>query len=156
MAFKKGGSQRPQLSISTSIFVRKGKYIKGPSFGLWSADNGPMARGTVKDDYLQELADFLQKAAKRDMGVSFALFENKDKKRSRDDDDDDEDWGKGKRKREEEEEDDEKPAKRKSKREEEEEEDEEKSSSRKSSKSEKSSGKSGKKSGGDWDFDDDD
>lgn len=145
MAFKRGGHSRPQYSISTSIFVRKGKYIKGPSFGLWDADSGPMARGSVKDSYLEELQDFLSKAAKREQSVSFALFKNKPtKKKDEDDDDDDDD-----NEEEDEENDDDG---------EEEDEKEEKPSKRKPEKSSKSSGKSSKKSGGkkDWDFDDDD
>jgi hypothetical protein len=135
MAFKRGGSKRPQFSISTSVFVRKGKYIKGPSFGLWDADSPVVARGSVKEDYLAELAEFLQKAVDKDLSVSFALFKNK---KQRDE--------------EEEEEDDEKEERRgkrgkRSRDEEEEEEDE---------KEEKRGKKTGKKSGkkDDWDFDD--
>jgi hypothetical protein len=132
MAFKRGGSKRPQFSISTSVFVRKGKYIKGPSFGLWDADSPVMARGSVKEDYLEELAEVLTKAADKGVSVSFSLFKNK------------------KQRDEEEEEDDEKEERRskRSKRNEEEEEDEEKE--------EKRGKKTGKKSGkkDDWDFDD--
>jgi hypothetical protein len=132
MARDRGGSKRPQYSVSTSVFVRKGKYIKGPSFGLWDADSPVMARGSVKEDYLEELAEFLTKAADKGVSVSFSLFKNK------------------KQRDEEEEEDDEKEERRskRSKRNEEEEEDEEKE--------EKRGKKTGKKSGkkDDWDFDD--
>lgn len=147
MAFKKGGHQRPQYSISTSVFVRKGKYLKGPSFGLWLAESGPMARGSVKEDYLQELVEFLEKAQSKDQSVSFALFKNKPKKdRDEDDDDDDED--------EDEDEDGDED-------EDEDEKEEKKSKKRKAEKPEKSSGKSKDKAGKkgakkDWDFDEDD
>lgn len=151
MAFGKS-SKRPQYSVSTSIFVRKGKYIKGPSFGLWDADSGPMARGSVKDNYLTELREFLAKAEKREQSVSFSLFKNKAKKKVDEDDDDDDDDDEEEEEEEEEdeeeedeEEEEEKPAKKKA--------------AKKSSKSvHKSAGKGGKKSGkkGDWDFDDED
>lgn len=115
MAFKKrsGGGNRPKYSIAVSVAVRKGKYVKGPSFGLWTADSGPTARGSVKEDYLQELIDFLSKAAKRDQSVSFALFENDKKKSRKDEDDDDEDEEDEKDEVGEEEEEDDKPAKKK-------------------------------------------
>lgn len=140
MAFKRGGHKRPQYSVSTSVAIRKGKYLKGPSFGLWLNDSDvPMARGSVKENYLSELVEFLTKAERKDLSVSFALFKNKDKKRRDKDDDDDEEE------------------------EEEEEEDEDKKSAKKTGKkagpSKKDSGKkSDKKSGkkSDWDFDDDD
>lgn len=133
MAFSKSHS-KPQYSVSTSVSIRKGKYVKGPSFGLWLADSGPMARGTVKEDYLGELIAFLKKAHANDQGVAFALFKNKPKRDEdddRDDDDDDDDDAEDekpakKKKRPAEDDDDEKPAKKKAK----------------------------KKS--DWDFDDDD
>lgn len=145
MAFKKrGGNSRPKYSIATSVFIRKGKYVKGPSFGLWTADNGPMARGTIKEDYLDDLISLLQNAQKKELGVSFALFKNDEERDSgeyrskRDDDDDDE--KPSRRKREEEEDEDEKPARRKRKAAEEDDEDE------------KPSKKGGKKKD-DWDFD---
>ena len=135
MAFKGKGSSKPQYSISTSIFVRKGKYIKGPSFGLWNAETGPMARGSVKEDYLIELASFLKKAHNNEQSVSFALFKNKLKKDADEEEDEDE--------KDEDDEEEEKPSKK---------------SSKKPSKSDgKSDKKAGKKSGkkDDWDFDDD-
>ena len=134
MAFKKRSSHsKPKYSISTSVAVRQGKYIKGPSFGLWDADTGPMARGSVKEGYLTELIEFLKKAEAKDLSVGFSLFKNTEKK-DRDEDDDEE----------EEEEDDpaEKPAKKKKKPVKEEEEEEEE---------EKPAKKSKKKD--DWDFD---
>lgn len=139
MSFKRGGgSNKPQYSISTSVFIRKGKYAKGPSFGLWDADSGPMARGSVKEEYLEDLIGFLKKALSNEQSVSFALFKNKDKRREEDEDDEKE-YG---NKRREKEEDDEKPARGK----------------RREEEDEKSSKKSGKKSGkkDDWGFDDDD
>ena len=154
MAFnKRGGSSRPKYSVATSVFVRKGKYLKGPTFGLWLADNGPMARGSVKDEYLEDLISFLQKAAKNEMSVSFALFKNQEKK-----DDDDEGEYRSRRSREEEDEDD-KPARRKRREEPEEEEDEKpaKRKSKKSEEEEEEDDKPAKKSKGkkdDWDFDD--
>ena len=97
MAFNRGGnSDRPQYSISTSVFIRKGKYIKGPSFGLWEADSGPMMRGSVKEKYLAELISFLEKAQERDASVSFSLFKNdtgKKKSRFNGDEDEDGEWG---------------------------------------------------------------
>jgi len=147
--FKGKGSTKPTMSISTSIFVRKGKYIKGPSFGLWPAETGPVARGTVKDDYLIELAQFLKKAHGNDQSVSFALFKNKPKKDADEDEDEDEDEEEEENEDEDEDED------------EDDDEEEEKPSKRKGKKSSKSGGKSGNKSGkktgkkDDWDFDDD-
>jgi hypothetical protein len=147
MAFKKSfKGKRPQYSISTSVAVRKGKYVQGPSFGLWDNDGkGPMARGSVKEDYLGELISFLRKAEKNEQSVSFALFKNKLKKSRDEDDDDDED--------EDEDEEDEKEDE-----DEDEDEEDEKPAKKKSSKKEnpsKGKGKDKKKSGKDWDFDDD-
>ena len=141
-------NKRPQYSISSSVAIRKGKYKQGPSFGLWINDGkGPMARGSVKENYLEELAAFLSKAAKNDLSVSFSLFKNKKKVEDDDEEEDDEEDEEEK----DEEEDEEK---------EDDDEEEEKPAKRKSSKSTKSSGKSSgkaeKKSSKDWDFDDDD
>ena len=110
MAFRSSGSDRPQYSISTSVFIRKGKYIKGPSFGLWEADSGPMMRGSVKEKYLAELIAFLEKAQERDASVSFSLFKNDTGKKKRSNDDDEEEWGS---KRKEKDEDDEPAPKKK-------------------------------------------
>ena len=144
MSFKRGGHKRPQYSISTSVAVRKGKYLKGPSFGLWINDDNdvPMARGSVKENYLSELAAFLRKAESKDLSVSFALFKNKDKKR-RDEDDDDSD-------------DDEEEAEEKDtdSDDDEEEDEDEKPAKKASKKAAKKSSKKGKKS--DWDFDSED
>jgi hypothetical protein len=141
----KFGGSRPEFSISTSVFIRKGKYAKGPSFGLWKAESGPVARGSVKEEYLGDLISFLQKASKNEQSVSFALFKNKPKKDEDDAEDDDEDED------EEDEEEDE---------DDEDEEEEEKPAKKAATKSSKSSGKSdsksSKKSKKDWDFDDDD
>ena len=146
------GNPKPQYSIGTSVAIRKGKYVKGPSFGLWINDKSdfPMARGSVKENYLTELIEFLQKCEKRDLSASFALFKNKKEKHS--DDDGDSEWSSKKDK---DSDDDFDMPKKKSKREEPEDEDE-KPSKKSSSKSSKSSGKEGKKSGSDWDFNDDD
>jgi len=144
MAFKRSGGNKPEFSIRASVSPRKGKYVNGPSAGLWLADNGPMARGSLKENYLEEFISFLQKAAKNDMSVSLSLFKNDSKKRSRDEDEDEDgEWG-SKRKakaRDEEEEEEEKPAAKKKRKPVDEEEEEE----------EKPAKKSKKKS--DWDFD---
>jgi len=142
MAFKRGGHSRPQFSISTSVFIRKGKYAKGPSFGLWTADSGPVARGSVKEEYLDDLIEFLRKAQKNEMGVSFALFKNKSKG-----EDDDGEYRSKRRDRDEDEDGDkeEKRSSRRGRKEEDEDEDKEERSSKR--------GKKGKKD--DWDFDND-
>lgn len=152
MAFRRGGSKRPEYSIATSVMIRKGKYKKGPSFGMWKSDNGPIARGSVKEDYLGELGKFLRIAAQKEQSVSFALFKNKPK-RDEDDEDEDEDD------EDEDEEEDEDEDDEDGDDEEDEEEEEEKSSKRKGKKSSKGGSKNGKKSGKksgkkkDWDFD---
>lgn len=87
----KGGGNRPHMSIAFS-YKKGDEYVKGPSFGLWRNEDGdvPAARGSVKEEYLAELAEFLSKADKRGRTVSAALFENSGKaKKSRDEDDDD-------------------------------------------------------------------
>ena len=148
MAFRKGGSKRPTQFIAVTATVRKGKYVKGPAIGLWEGDGGkgPIARGSIKDDYLAQLIRFLRKHSGD--SVSFAVFESnqKFKKKSRDEDDEDED---------DEEEDDEDED---NEEEEEDDEEEEKHSRRSTKKSSKSGGKSSKKKGkkSDWDFDEDD
>jgi len=152
MAFGKSHN-KPEYSISTSVSPRKGKYVKGPSFGLWLADNGPMARGSVKEDYLNELVSFLRKAASEDMSVAFALFKNDNKKSKRRDDDDDneEEYGSKRRSKDE---DDEPPAKKKRRPEPEEEEEEAPPKKKKPVEEEEEEApakKSKKKS--DWDFD---
>ncbi len=139
--------KRPDFGfLGVSVMVRKGKYVKGPTIGLYSNDNGPIARGSVKEDYLDSLREFLNKAAKHDQSVSFALFKNK---KRQDDDDEDED----------EEEDDEEENEEDEEEEEEDDEEEEEPENRKSKKSKKSGGKIDKKAGtkkgkkSDWDFD---
>ncbi len=157
MAFRgRGGHSRPKYSISTSVKIRDGKYAKGPSFGLWDADSGPMARGSVKDEYLEDLVEFLEKAAKKEVPVAFALFKNKDKgrddddgeyrsRRSREDDDRDE---KPRRRRDREDEDEDKEEKRSSRRSRKEEDEDEGKEERSSKRSKKGSKKDS------WDFDD--
>ena len=155
MAFKRrGGHKRPEYSIATSVMIRKGKYKKGPSFGMWKSDNGPIARGSVKEDYLGELGKFLRIAAQKEQSVSFALFKNKPKRDEDEDDDDDDDDD-----NDEEEEEDDEDEEDEDDDEEDEEEEEEKSSKRRGKKSPKGGSKSSKKSGKksskkkDWDFD---
>ena len=144
MAFKKASHNKPEYSISTSVAIRKGKYIKGPSFGLWIVDNGPVARGSVKEDYLAELTDFLKKAAAKDLSVQFALFRNDEKKKKYAKEDEEEDEADEEEEEDEEDEEDE-----------EEEEEEEEPAPKKTSKK-KQAGKakaSGGKKASKWDFD---
>lgn len=130
--FNKGG-KRPNYSLSFSARIKKGKYKQGPYVGLWDADGKVMARGSVKENYLSDLVEFLTQSAKKDYAVGVSLFKNS-KKRDDDGDDDDDD--------EEEEDEDE---------EEEEDEDEEDEEDEKPA---KGKGKKKGKKGG-WDFDDD-
>ena len=75
---KQGGGGKPALSITLSV-KQEQKYIKGPSFGLWTNDaGGPAYRGTLKDKYLTEIVEFLGNAAEADLPVSVALFNNKE------------------------------------------------------------------------------
>lgn len=69
-------NNRPQYGV---VFTAKHgeKYIKGPSVGLWRNDNdGPMARGAVKGEYLVKLAKFLAQVVKNGDTLSVALFKN--------------------------------------------------------------------------------
>lgn len=163
MAYGKSSGNRPHYSISMSVAVQRGRYEKGPSFGLWVTDNGPgsgpMARGSIKGSYLKELISALRQAAADGNSVSFSLFKNSDQKKRRYEDDEDEDRNEDRRKerdRERDEDDDDRPRKKKPREEEEEEEKEERREKRPAKGGEKGGGKSGKKSGKDWDFDDED
>lgn len=94
MAFRRGGGKPPKWSISFSVRLREGEYKKGPSIGLWPADAGPMARGTTKGEYAEQLAAFFDRYAGKESGISVSLFENDGKsfgkKKRRDDDDEEE------------------------------------------------------------------
>jgi len=78
MAFKKrqGDGNRPALSVALSVKQGKG-YIKGPSFRFWPNEGGgPAFRGTLKDEYLEEVLEFMANAAEANLPVSLALFDN--------------------------------------------------------------------------------
>jgi hypothetical protein len=68
-----GSGNQPNFNL---VFTAKDgrEYVKGPNVGMWDADKGPKARGSIKGEYLEKLIDFL-KDFDRD-GVSVALFEN--------------------------------------------------------------------------------
>lgn len=78
--FKKGGGggkKKPALSIALSVQVGEKKYEKGPSFGLWTNDKGgPAYRGTLKDEYLAQVLEFLASAQEAGLPVSLAVFSN--------------------------------------------------------------------------------
>ena len=72
MAFKRSGNQ-PDLHLAFT--AKDGReYVKGPSVGLWNADKGPQARGSIKGEYLEKLIDFLKDF--EEDSVSVALFNN--------------------------------------------------------------------------------
>jgi len=136
------------MFIAFSAKVREGKYVKGPSVGLWPRDTGPEAGGSLKGEYLEQLVEFLNKACDKGSDVSVALFKGSKKFGKRQDEedeegDDDDD----------EEEEEEKPSRsRRSKKEDEDEEDEDEKPRRGSKGKAASKGKGKKKD--DWGFDD--
>jgi len=75
-----GSGNQPNFNL---VFTAKDgrEYVKGPNVGMWDADKGPKARGSIKGEYLEKLIDFL-KDFERD-SVSVALFENDGKGSSR-------------------------------------------------------------------------
>lgn len=80
--FKKGGGgkSKPDLSIALSVQVGENKYEKGPSFGLWLNDKGgPAYRGTLKDEYLAQVLEFLASAQEAGLPVSLAAFSNEER-----------------------------------------------------------------------------
>ena len=137
MAFRRGGGGRqPKWSISFSVKIRDGEYKKGPSIGLWPADSGPMARGSCKGEYLEKLAAFFDRYARKSNGISVSLFENDNEgggrsRRSRDDDDDYEDRRSRRKEAEEDDEEEEEEEEEDEENEEEEEEEEERPRRRK-------------------------
>jgi hypothetical protein len=80
MAFKKGKKgSRPTHSVSFSLRVGKGDYKKGPSVGAWAVEDGPdnmIARGSLSGEYLEKVVAALSSAAKKDLSVSFSIWEN--------------------------------------------------------------------------------
>ena len=86
--FKKSKKTAPKMGVYFSH--KKGKkYINGPSFGLWDSDSDKvMARGTLKDERLDDLIEYLKKRQKREESVNVALLKNK-KRKDRDEDEDD-------------------------------------------------------------------
>ena len=73
---KSGGGNKPALSVQLSVKQGKG-YIKGPSFGFWPNENGgPAFRGTIKDDKLAELLEFVGNAHEAGLPVIAAMFDN--------------------------------------------------------------------------------
>lgn len=79
MVFKRkqgGGHKPPDLSVALSVKQGNG-YIKGPSFGLWSnEEGGPAFRGSLKGEYLAQVLEFLTNAYDADIPVGLAVFEN--------------------------------------------------------------------------------
>jgi hypothetical protein len=81
---KGGGASRPTQFIAVTAPGRtNGEYEKGPAIGLWPTDGGrgPLARGSIKGEYLDKLDDFIHEQAKNRGSVSFAIFESNDDKR---------------------------------------------------------------------------
>jgi hypothetical protein len=80
MAFKKFNKQASgkQADLSVQLTVKQGNsYIKGPSFGFWSNDQGgPAYRGTLKEQRLQDVLEFLSNALEAGLPVSMAMFDN--------------------------------------------------------------------------------
>src|SRR5262245_39067076 len=100
MAFRgrgrNGGGGRPSMFLSFSAKVGDRKYKRLSSIGLWPRDEGvgPIAGGSVKGEYLDNLVDDLTKAADKGWDVSVALFKGEaggGKRRGRRDEDDDSD-----------------------------------------------------------------
>ena len=78
MAFQRRqqGGNKPALSVQLSVKQGKG-YIKGPSFGFWTNDQGgPAFRGTLKDDKLAEVLELLGNAQEAGLPVGMAMFDN--------------------------------------------------------------------------------
>jgi len=70
------GATKPVLSVAMSVKQGNG-YIKGPNFGLWdNTEGGPIYRGTLKDDRLGEVLEFLSNAFEAQLPVGLAVFEN--------------------------------------------------------------------------------
>ena|SRR5690242_4354927 len=70
------GGNKPALSVQLSVKQGKG-YIKGPSFGFWTNDQGgPAFRGTLKDDKLAEVLEFIGNAQEAGLPVAMAMFDN--------------------------------------------------------------------------------
>ena len=78
MAFKRkssGGGKKPDLSIALSCKVGERKYEKGPAIGTWrNEDGGPAFRGSLKEDRLAQVLEFLSNAYEADLPVSVAIF----------------------------------------------------------------------------------
>jgi hypothetical protein len=76
---RKGAGKKPELSVALSVKQGNG-YVKGPSFGLWTnEEGGPAYRGTLKGDYLNQVVEFLANAAEADLSVGLAVFDNEEK-----------------------------------------------------------------------------
>src|SRR5919109_828744 len=85
MAFQRkqgGGGNRPALSVQLSVKQGKG-YVKGPSFGFWPNENGgPAFRGSLKEDKLAEVLEFIGNAHEAGLPVIMAMFDNSEAPRS--------------------------------------------------------------------------
>lgn len=83
MAFQKrksGGDNPAAFSIALSVKQGKG-YIKGPSFSFWPNDQGgPAFKGTLKEDRLAQVLEFLSNAYEENLPVSMAMFDNSEGK----------------------------------------------------------------------------
>ena len=79
MAFQRkraGGGNSPALSVQLSVKQGNG-YTKGPNFGFWANEQGgPAFRGTLKEDKLAEVLEFLSNAYDANLPVSMAMFDN--------------------------------------------------------------------------------
>jgi hypothetical protein len=76
---KKGAGKKPELSVALSVKQGNG-YVKGPSFGLWTnEEGGPAYRGSLKGDYLNQVVEFLANAAEADLSVGLAVFDNEER-----------------------------------------------------------------------------
>ena len=96
MAYQSG--DKPARNILLSVKLSNGEYVKCKhGMGLYpNPDSGPMFRGTLKEQYLVEIHDFLGRAIKKGFAVRLAEFgPYEEKKETKTDKDEWGDDGKG-------------------------------------------------------------
>ena len=74
--YRSGGNDKPARNILLSVKLSNGEYIKCKhGMGLFpNSDAGPLFRGTLKEQYLVEVHDFLGRAIKKGLSVRLAEF----------------------------------------------------------------------------------
>jgi len=82
MAFQRRQQQQQggntDAAFTVKLSAKQGnKWVEGGSFSFWANENGgPAFKGTLKEERLQNVVEFLMAALEENLTVSMSMFDN--------------------------------------------------------------------------------